>query len=671
MRETLLRRASAALVLALAAAGAAAVPAVAKADDPGGLLIAEPEHGRQAVSRLGDGLDDAARVNSMTPADLRRLLLDDRTATVDRRGKLYYRDPVRTGAKQTGAGVAPYPLDQTFRLNSLPGSQHTLFIDFDGAVVENTFWNADNGVAGGFHPAWTVDADASTFNDDERRLIQDIWLRVAEDFAPFDVNVTTQDPGDAAIDRSGAADPTYGTRALVTPDNQAVNAICGGGCVGVAYMDVFSEPRNHSKLQPAWIFPQAYTSGTGASTKGIAETISHEVGHNLALNHDGDATEAYYPGHGSWAPIMGNSDLKPITQWSSGEYAGANNQQDDFAVVAAAGAPLRADEAPGTITADVTAPPTGPAYISSRGDRDVYSLGPCAGSVTVTAAPAPSSPNLDIELALLDDSGQVVATANPSSAMADRDRASGLDASLTRNNLAAGDYYVRVDGAGNGTASSGYTDYASVGSYQLTVSGCNTPAAAPSAPTSVSAAMDNASHATIRWSPPASDGGSAVTGYDVSIDSGVWQPLGAAARSHTFTAESGDSHTLAVRAHNDVGTGASVSRTVSVPVVAATAPDAPRIKKARNGARGGKSTAKARWAAPASDGGSAVLGYQVVALKIRNGFVRKQKESRVVPASFRAHTMRLRRGTWRFVVLAHNDLGWSQPSRTSNKVRAR
>ncbi len=670
MRHPWLCRASAALVLSLAVSAAAPGPAGARPDDPRGVLIAQPAHGRQAVDLLGDRLGEAARVNSMAPAELRELLVTDRTATVDRRGKLFYRDPVRSGARATGAPVAPYPLDQTFLLNSLPGSQHTLFIDFDGAVVQNTRWNAENGVAAGSHPAWTVDADASTFNDVERRLIQDIWLRVAEDFAPFDVNVTTQDPGPAAIERSGAADPAYGTTALVTPDDQAVNAICGGLCVGVAYLDVFADSTSHSQHQPAWIFPQFYTSGTGASAKGIAETISHEVGHNLALNHDGDATSAYYPGHGAWAPIMGNSDLKPITQWSQGEYAGATNQQDDLAVVAAAGAPLRADEAPDTIAAGVTAPPSLPAYISSPSDRDVYGLGPCTGSVTVTGVPAPSSPNLDIELALLDSGGQVVATADPPSAMVDQDAASGLGATLTRTNLAAGDYYVRVDGVGNGTGSLGYTDYASVGSYQLTVSGCSTAAAAPSAPTSVAATYDSASTATISWAPPASDGGSAVVGYDVSIDSRPWLPLAADARRHTFTGQVGDSHTLAVRARNDIGPGTSVSRTVSAEV-ATTVPDAPRLKKARNGRPGGTVTAKARWAGPAADDASTVRGYQVVALKLRNGSVTKQKESRVLPAASRAHAMRLRRGTWRFVVLAYDGAHWSQPSRPSNKVKAR
>ncbi len=73
--------------------------------------------------------------------------------------------------------------------------------------------------------------------------------------------------------------------------------------------------------------------------KNIAEAASHEIGHNLGLNHDGQTTSTagYYTGHGSgatgWAPIMGVGYSKEVTQWSKGDYANANNQQDDMSVL--------------------------------------------------------------------------------------------------------------------------------------------------------------------------------------------------------------------------------------------------------------------------------------------------------------------------------------------------
>ncbi|MFC4785338.1 hypothetical protein ACT8ZV_12745 [Nocardioides sp. MAHUQ-72] len=62
-------------------------------------------------------------------------------------------------------------------------------------------------------------------------------------------------------------------------------------------------------------------------------TVSYEVGHNFGLLHDGNAHDYYASGHGSWAPIMGAGFDRPVTQWSHGDHAGANNQQDDLAVI--------------------------------------------------------------------------------------------------------------------------------------------------------------------------------------------------------------------------------------------------------------------------------------------------------------------------------------------------
>ena len=138
---------------------------------------------------------------------------------------MYYVDPpAPAGARSpVGDSVAPYPLDQTFLLHSKPGSQKTILLDFDGANVSGTQWNTD-GLPAGNYPAWTLDADATTFNDAEREEIQSIWQRVSEDYSPFDVDVTTADPGLAGIERANAGDAVYGTRALISPSNPAETA---------------------------------------------------------------------------------------------------------------------------------------------------------------------------------------------------------------------------------------------------------------------------------------------------------------------------------------------------------------------------------------------------------------------------------------------------------------
>ena len=121
---------------------------------------------------------------------------------------------------------------------------------------------------------------------------------MAEDYAPFDVDVTTQEPPQDAIDRSGATDQQYGTRVLIDPDTWYQS---GCGCGGVAYVGVYDRTSHHAYYQPALVF----TKGVGTGAKNIAEAASHEAGHNVGLGHDGTASVGYYQGHGAWAPIMG------------------------------------------------------------------------------------------------------------------------------------------------------------------------------------------------------------------------------------------------------------------------------------------------------------------------------------------------------------------------------
>lgn len=462
--------AAASLLLASLPVGllSAADARVGRAADPS---LPHAAHGQQAIQLLGDQLDEAAALNGLSAAKLRAVLSADPTAWVDVDGRVYYVEPV---AKPAGGSVAPpqeaapFPLGHTFFLHSRPTSTHKLFIDFDGSTVSGTAWNA-SGLPNGFYPGYSLDGDPATFTAAEQEDIQKIWQRVAEDYAPFDVDVTTEDPGAAAIDRTNGGDQNFGTRALVSHNTTASAAVCNNNCGGIAYLGVFDEiGADHNYYQPAWVFGHLL----GNNNKSIGEAVSHEVGHNFGLNHDGRTSpaEGYYYGHDMWAPIMGVGYNRPVVQWSKGEYASANNTENDLNIIAAGGAPVIADEAGSTVGA-AAAGLLAKAYITSAADKDTFSLGTCNGAVTVNATGAPPSQNLDIQLELLDSAGTTVATDNPTSAFVSADSVTGLNASVSVG-VGAGSYYARVDGVGNGTASTGYTDYGSIGGYTLSVSGC-------------------------------------------------------------------------------------------------------------------------------------------------------------------------------------------------------
>ncbi len=82
------------------------------------------------------------------------------------------------------------------------------------------------------------------------------------------------------------------------------------------------------------------------------------------------------------------------------------------------------------------------------------------GSVNLTISPALFHPNLNIKATLTNASNVVLATSDPA----------GLGAAIINQVLGAGDYYITVDGVGEGSpATTGYSDYGSLGLF--TVSG--------------------------------------------------------------------------------------------------------------------------------------------------------------------------------------------------------
>lgn len=519
-------------------------------------------HGKKAIDALGDRLPEVAAWYRQSPDQFRSMLLHDRTMKIDKKGRVFFEEeleeplaaPPGTGGSPTSSGqLVPY--DQTFRLHSKPGSRRTIYLDFNGATLIGTIWNSVNGATVINAPPFDLDGVPYTFSTAELGRIQYIWQRVAEDFAPFDVDVTTEEPPADALTRSSAGDEVYGTTALIT-----TNDFYACSCGGVAAGGVFDDTSDAGK--PALVFYNMLGNG---NEKYTAEAITHEVGHNAGLSHDGTTTYSYYSGHSTgaygWAPIMGSGYYQSLVQWSKGEYAGANNVQDDYAVMVANGVYPRDDDhgsTPGSaspLSAGVVNGVTslaGAGIIETPADIDVFSFSAGAGTITLNVDPAARSANLDILAELRNGAGTVLASANPAEA---------LNATISYANAAPGTFYLTVQGVGKGDPlAGGYSDYGSLGEYSIsgTVSATTgqPPVAALSAnPTSGTVPL------TVNFSAVGStDPDGSVVAYSWTFGDGTTGT--GASTSHTY--QSAGSYVAALTVTDNSGLTASKAVTITV-----------------------------------------------------------------------------------------------------------
>lgn len=483
--------------------GGAALPAAA-ADSSDSAVQLKTSVDKYELAAAQSG-DSASEIKNLEKAGL---------ISVSDKGFFYYHDGAPDAHKLSELGLPKAPEGAPIAGDpaggSRPGAPVTVYLDFDGETLTNRHWNTDSGIPTlNFAPANAVTDRAS------------VWAAVAEDYAPFNVNVTTTRPSDAKLYKTSADDNEYGSHVIITDSyDEVLPAAADSG--GIAWLG----GTGSQYLEGALVF----TKNTQGSPKLIAEIASHESGHNFGLAHDGIANsttgEYYVPQSGVWGTIMGAAYYVPLSQWSAGAYAGATNKENDLAVITDRsssrtvvyptlpdGTPYTKDgicvqsgdsqnPKPGDVWFAVgpngDCKPAGPrltlnfsytdrasyaadevgntgatakaldnaagtftfaSVIERTDDVDVFAVTTAGGAFSANVAVANISPNLDAKLTLTDSTGKLVAQNDPASARVSDSVASGLNAAVTAN-VPAGTYYLSVDGVGSGNPGSATPDNA-------------------------------------------------------------------------------------------------------------------------------------------------------------------------------------------------------------------
>ncbi len=331
-------------------------------------------------------------------------------------------------------------------MNSFPSASATIFLDFDGHYVQGNVWN------GGL-PFY---CDASGMTDPQ---IIEAFNRVAEDFRPFNINITT----DSSVFL--AAPLNRRMRIIIT----TTSAWCPG-VGGVSYVGSFVWGDD----TPGFVFSDRLGP---YSPKMVGECCSHESGHTVGLVHQSKygtvcsvPEEQYNSGLGGgeigWAPIMGNSYYKNISNWNNGPTPyGCTNMQDNLSIITSQnGFTYRADDYSDSLNTGTYSLPAGSftlgGIITKNSDKDAFQFSLSQNSnFHLTAIPFNVAnnyigANLDIKIELYNAAAVLLRTYDPGATM-------GVTIDTVLN---SGTYYLKLDGTGNVNVG----EYGSLGAYTIT-----------------------------------------------------------------------------------------------------------------------------------------------------------------------------------------------------------
>ena len=180
----------------------------------------------------------------------------------------------------------------------------------------------------------------------------------------------------------------------------------------------------------------------------------------------------------------------------------------------------------------------------------------------------------------------------------------------------------------------------------------------PGVPTDVAGLVGDAS-VDLSWSAPSDDGGSAITGYEITVTPGGVKIMVDSSRTLSKKVTgltNGTSYTLVVKAKNEAGNGSD--STPSSAVVPKGVPNTPTGVSAV----GGNGSATVSWTAPSGDGGSPITGYKIKASVGGQILTAGPRDTSIVFTRLTNNTQ------YTFTVVAENSVGSSSESRPSSRV---
>jgi hypothetical protein len=379
--------------------------------------------------------------------------------------------PIPTAKSAGKTQVGPKPMTQQQidqqmglpALDSLPGAPATIYLDFNGNHLDSwstggqTFTNVTT-------PVWDMDGNTNNFSAAEQAVIKEVWARVAEDYAPFNINVSTDYYGSFANGK--------GLQIAIGGDNMDW---LKADASGISSIGSFHD------AQPNIVFAfdmlawarAGVDDGEGRPMNGtgaLADTISHEAGHSFGLfhhstyDHFGRLVDEYDPGSSNWTPIMGNNRADDRTTWADLPTDQSSFiWQDDMAVIAASnnGFGYRADDHGNSranadalthsgATQSILAPLVGKGIINQSNDADFFKFTAAGGKVQIEVDAAKFGPNLLPFVHLYSANGTIVGSTS----------ATPTKSIISANLTAGATYYIKV-------ASSGL--YGDVGQYTVSV----------------------------------------------------------------------------------------------------------------------------------------------------------------------------------------------------------